>query len=90
MLPVCKLQVMLEAVINHNPQVVVIDEIQSAQEARAARTISQRGVLLVATAHGTALGSLLRNPELVTLLGGVQPVIMSDAAMKDNSVSDVM
>ncbi|GFR44563.1 hypothetical protein Agub_g5835, partial [Astrephomene gubernaculifera] len=70
--------VMLEAVQNHGPQVLVVDEIGNAEEVSAARTISQRGVLLVATAHGTDLGSLLRNNELNNLVGGLQSVTLGD------------
>ncbi|KAG2449915.1 hypothetical protein HYH02_000021 [Chlamydomonas schloesseri] len=72
--------VMLEAVQNHGPQVVVVDELGSRQEADAARSISQRGVMLVATAHGTDLRSLLSNPDLNSLVGGLQTVILGDAA----------
>ncbi|KAG2449939.1 hypothetical protein HYH02_000043 [Chlamydomonas schloesseri] len=71
--------VMLEAVQNHGPQVVVVDELGSRQEAEAARSISQRGVMLVATAHGTDLRSLLGNPDLNSLVGGLQTVILGDS-----------
>eukprot|EP00198_Chlamydomonas_reinhardtii_P002100 XP_001691436.1 predicted protein [Chlamydomonas reinhardtii] len=72
--------VMLEAVQNHGPQVVVVDELGSRQEAEAARSISQRGVMLVATAHGTDLRSIMGNPDLNSLVGGMQTVILGDAA----------
>ena len=64
--------VMIEAVENHMPEVVVIDEIGTEAEALAARTIAQRGVQLVATAHGGQLANVLQNPALQDLLGGVQ------------------
>jgi stage III sporulation protein SpoIIIAA len=70
--------VMIEAVQNHNPQVIVIDEIGTAKEATAAKTISQRGVVLVGTAHGFSLESLLKNPDLNGLVGGVHPVVVGD------------
>lgn len=69
--------VMLEAVQNHSAQVVIIDEIGTPEEVRTARTISQRGVSLVATAHGRSLKDLTRNPELRPLLGSVNQVILS-------------
>jgi len=70
--------VMLEAVQNHTPEVIVIDEIGTSKEVESARTISQRGVSLVATAHGINMSSLLKNPTLLPLVGGVSPVIVSD------------
>ncbi|HHX39434.1 MAG TPA: AAA family ATPase [Armatimonadetes bacterium] len=70
--------VMIEAVENHMPQVVVIDEIGTEQEAFAARTIAERGVQLVATAHGNTLDNLLMNPTLSDLVGGIQAVTLSD------------
>ncbi len=70
--------VMIEAVENHMPEVIVIDEIGTAAEAAAARTIAERGVQLVATAHGNTLDNLLQNPTLSDLVGGVQAVILSD------------
>jgi len=70
--------VMIEAVENHMPEVVVIDEIGSEAEAAAARTIAERGVQLVATAHGRSLDNLLSNPTLADLLGGVHTVTLGD------------
>lgn len=70
--------VMIEAVENHMPEVIVVDEIGTEQEAYAARTIAERGVQLVATAHGTNLSSLLQNPTLSDLVGGIQSVTLSD------------
>src|SRR6266704_4863617 len=70
--------VMIEAVENHMPEVVVIDEIGTEAEALAARTIAERGVQLIATAHGNTLDNLLRNPTLSDLVGGIQAVTLSD------------
>lgn len=70
--------VMIEAVENHMPEVIVIDEIGTEAEALAARTIAERGVQLIATAHGNTLDNLLQNPTLADLLGGIQAVTLSD------------
>lgn len=70
--------VMIEAVENHMPEVVVIDEIGTEAEALAARTIAERGVQLIATAHGNTLENLLQNPTLADLVGGIQAVTLSD------------
>ena len=70
--------VMIEAVENHMPEVVVIDEIGTEQEAAAARTIAERGVQLVATAHGNTLLNLMLNPTLADLVGGIQTVTLGD------------
>jgi stage III sporulation protein SpoIIIAA len=70
--------VMIEAVENHMPQVIVIDEIGTEQEAFAARTIAERGVQLVGTAHGNTLENLMMNPTLSDLIGGIQAVTLSD------------
>jgi stage III sporulation protein SpoIIIAA len=71
--------VMIEAVENHMPEVIVIDEIGTEQEAAAARTIAERGVQLVGTAHGQTLENLMLNPTLCDLIGGIQAVTLSDA-----------
>lgn len=71
-------EVMIEAVENHNPEVIVIDEIGRELEAMAARTIAERGVQLVATAHGRTLENLLLNPTLSDLVGGIESVTLSD------------
>jgi len=71
-------EVMIEAVENHNPEVIVIDEIGRELEAVAARTIAERGVQLVATAHGRTLENLLLNPTLSDLVGGIESVTLSD------------
>jgi stage III sporulation protein SpoIIIAA len=71
-------QVMIEAVENHMPEVIVIDEIGSSPEALAARTIAERGVQLIATVHGNTLENLMINPTLADLVGGIQPVTLSD------------
>jgi stage III sporulation protein SpoIIIAA len=71
--------VMIEAVENHMPEVIVIDEIGTEAEAGAARTIAERGVQLVGTAHGQTLENLMLNPTLADLIGGIQAVTLSDA-----------
>jgi nucleoside-triphosphatase THEP1 len=71
-------KVMIEAVENHMPEVIVIDEIGTMAEALAARTIAERGVQLVATAHGVTLDNLIVNPTLSDLIGGIQVVTLSD------------
>ncbi|MFL0776613.1 MAG: AAA family ATPase [Prochlorococcus sp.] len=71
-------QVMIEAVENHMPEVIVIDEIGTELEAQAARTIAERGVQLVGTAHGNALANLIKNPTLSDLVGGIQSVTLGD------------
>jgi stage III sporulation protein SpoIIIAA len=71
-------EVMIEAVENHNPQVIVIDEIGRELEAAAARTIAERGVQLIGTAHGNTLENLLLNPTLSDLVGGIESVTLSD------------
>src|SRR6202023_1475935 len=70
--------VMIEAVENHMPQVIVIDEIGTEAEAAAARTIAERGVTLIGTAHGQTLENLLMNPTLSDLVGGISAVTLSD------------
>ncbi|MCB0215020.1 MAG: AAA family ATPase [Chloroflexi bacterium] len=71
-------EVMIEAVENHNPEVIVIDEIGRELEASAARTIAERGVQLIGTAHGRRLENLLLNPTLSDLVGGIESVTLSD------------
>jgi stage III sporulation protein SpoIIIAA len=71
-------EVMIEAVENHNPEVIVIDEIGRELEAVAARTIAERGVQLIGTAHGNTLENLLLNPTLSDLVGGIESVTLSD------------
>ena len=70
--------VMIEAVENHMPEVIIIDEMGTEQEAAAARTIAERGVQLIATAHGNTLDNLIMNPTLSDLVGGVQTVTLGD------------
>ncbi len=70
--------VMIEAVENHMPEVIVIDEIGTELEAAAARTIAERGVQLVATAHGNTMENLMLNPTLSDLIGGIQSVTLGD------------
>lgn len=71
-------EVMIEAVENHMPEVIVIDEIGRELEAEAARTIAERGVQLIGTAHGQTLDNLMMNPTLMDLVGGIQSVTLSD------------
>lgn len=71
-------QVMIEAVENHMPEVIVIDEIGTELEAMAARTIAERGVQLVGTAHGNTVENLIKNPTLSDLVGGIQSVTLGD------------
>ncbi len=74
--------VMIEAVENHMPEVIVIDEIGTELEAQAARTIAERGVQLIATAHGNTLDNLITNPTLSDLIGGIQTVTLGDEEAK--------
>jgi stage III sporulation protein SpoIIIAA len=76
--PMQQHEVMIEAVENHNPEVIVIDEIGRELEALAARTIAERGVQLIGTAHGQTLENLLLNPTLSDLVGGIEAVTLSD------------
>jgi stage III sporulation protein SpoIIIAA len=74
--------VMIEAVENHMPEVIIIDEIGTELEAQAARTIAERGVQLIGTAHGNTLENLIMNPTLSDLVGGVQTVTLGDEEAK--------
>jgi stage III sporulation protein SpoIIIAA len=74
--------VMIEAVENHMPEVIIIDEIGTQAESLAARTIAERGVQLIGTAHGTSLINLMMNPTLSDLVGGLQAVTLSDEEAK--------
>lgn len=76
--PTAQHGVMIEAVENHMPEVIVIDEIGTELEAQAARTIAERGVQLIATAHGNTLENLMLNPTLADLIGGIQTVTLGD------------
>ncbi|HSO27256.1 MAG TPA: R3H domain-containing nucleic acid-binding protein [Anaerolineales bacterium] len=77
-MPSLQHEVMIEAVENHNPEAIVIDEIGRELEALAARTIAERGVQLIGTAHGNSLENLLLNPTLSDLVGGIESVTLSD------------
>jgi hypothetical protein len=68
----------IEAVENHMPQVVIVDEIGTEAEATACRTIAERGVVLIGTAHGCFLENLIKNPTLTDLVGGVSSVTLGD------------
>ena len=76
--PTMQHSIMIEAVENHMPEVIVIDEIGTELEATAARTIAERGVQLVGTAHGNTIENLMMNPTLADLVGGIQSVILGD------------
>ena len=76
--PTLQHAVMIEAVENHMPEVIIIDEMGTEQEAAAARTIAERGVQLIATAHGNTLDNLILNPTLSDLIGGIQTVTLGD------------
>jgi stage III sporulation protein SpoIIIAA len=76
--PTAQHAIMIEAVENHMPEVIVIDEIGTELEAMAARTIAERGVQLIGTAHGNTLENLMMNPTLADLIGGIQSVTLSD------------
>ncbi len=76
--PAFQHEVMIEAVENHNPEVIIIDEIGREQEAAAARTINERGVQLIGTAHGNTIDNLMLNPTLSDLVGGIESVTLSD------------
>lgn len=80
--PTMQHAVMIEAVENHMPEVIVIDEIGTELEAQAARTIAERGVQLVGTAHGNTLENLMLNPTLSDLIGGIQSVTLGDEEAK--------
>ena len=75
-------QVMIEAIENHMPQVIIIDEIGTELEVLAARTIAEKGVQLVGTTHGNCLENLIKNPPLADLIGGIQCVTLSDDEAK--------
>lgn len=80
--PELQKDIMIEAVENHTPEVIVVDEIGTEPEAQAARTIAERGVMLIATAHGNCLESLIKNPTLSDLVGGIQSVTLGDDEAK--------
>ena len=80
--PTLQHEVMIEAVENHNPEVIIIDEIGRELEAQAARTIAERGVQLIGTAHGQTISNLLMNPTLSDLIGGIESVTLSDEEAK--------
>merc|ERR1712100_663067 len=75
-------EVMIEAVENHMPEIIIIDEIGTELEATAARTIAERGIQLVGTAHGNALENLIKNPTITDLIGGIQYVTLGDEEAK--------
>jgi stage III sporulation protein SpoIIIAA len=89
MVPLSKTQadVMVEAVKNHTPQVIVIDEISTTNEARSARVIAERGVQMIATAHGNSLKNAINNDTLKILVGGISTVTISDKEMEKRNCS---
>ena len=88
--PALQHEVMIEAVENHNPEVIVIDEIGRELEAQAARTIAERGVQLIGTAHGQTISNLLMNPTLSDLIGGIESVTLSDEEAKRRGTQKVV
>ena len=81
--PLLQHSVMIEAVENHMPEVIIIDEIGTELETNAARTIAERGVQLIATAHGNTIDNLVLNPTLSDLIGGIQSVTLGDIEAKN-------
>ena len=79
--------VMIEAVENHMPQIIIVDEIGTEEEAQAARTIAERGVQLIGTAHGSTIDNLIKNPTLCDLIGGIHSVILGDEEAKRRNTS---
>jgi stage III sporulation protein SpoIIIAA len=81
-------EIMISAVENHNPNVLIVDEISTYEEAIAARSIAQRGVQLIATAHGRQLTDLMRNPPLCNLVGGIDRVTLSDETARQRGLTN--
>ena len=88
--PALQHEVMIEAVENHNPEVIIIDEIGRELEAQAARTIAERGVQLIGTAHGQTISNLLMNPTLSDLIGGIESVTLSDEEARRRGTQKVV
>ncbi|XP_015889500.2 uncharacterized protein ycf45 isoform X1 [Ziziphus jujuba] len=78
-------RVMIEAVENHTPEVIIVDEIGTEAEANACRSIAERGVMLIGTAHGQRLENIIKNPTLSDLVGGVETATLGDAEAKDRN-----
>ncbi|XP_027365970.1 uncharacterized protein ycf45 [Abrus precatorius] len=72
-------RVMIEAVENHMPEVIIVDEIGTEAESHACRSIAERGIMLIGTAHGQQLGNIIKNPTLSDLIGGIETVTLGDA-----------
>lgn len=81
--------VIIQAVQNHTPEVLIVDEIGTAAEAYAIRTAAQRGVIVVATAHGDCLEQVVHNPEINSLIGGLMSSTMGDALARENGNSKI-
>ena len=88
--PELQKDVMIEAVQNHTPQVIVVDEVGTEEEAAACRTIAERGVMLIATAHGNTLQNLIKNPTLSDLIGSIESVTLGDDEAKKRSSQKVV
>jgi stage III sporulation protein SpoIIIAA len=86
--PAVQYQLLLEAVKNHTPEVIIIDEIGTREEAEVARSIGARGIQLIATAHGHTLRDLVHNPALAALVGGVQPAALASGALLRGAAAD--
>ena len=80
----------VEAVENHMPEIVIVDEIGTEAEALACRTIAERGVQLIATAHGQLLENLLKNPTLSDLVGGIQSVTLGRPWLRPGNLASVL
>jgi len=80
----------VEAVENHMPEIVIVDEIGTEAEALACRTIAERGVQLIATAHGQLLENLLKNPTLSDLVGGIQSVTLGRSPHRTSRAAFVL
>lgn len=83
-------EVMIEAVENHTPECIIVDEISDKSEAYAARTIAQRGVQIIATAHGRGIEDLIKNPALNSLIGNVKSVTLSDEVAQKRESSKIV
>ena len=86
----CQHKVMIEAVENHMPEIIIIDEIGTDLEVLAARTIAEKGVQLIGTTHGDCLDSLIKNPFLVNLIGGIEYVTLSDEEAKRRKTQKII
>ncbi|XP_011095032.1 uncharacterized protein ycf45 isoform X2 [Sesamum indicum] len=88
--PCMKHKVMIEAVENHMPEVIIVDEIGTEAEVHACHTIAQRGVMLIGSAHGKKLENIIKNPILSDLVGGLKTVILSDEAARTRNCKKII